>query len=81
IGNSVQVFFTDGTWGEKISVDYPLGHRRRREEGIPVLVEKYHRNLTRRFAPQHVEKIIDVTLDRSRLSTMTVDSFTNLFVE
>src|SRR3546814_4852247 len=40
IGNSVQVFFTDGTATEKVSIDYPIGHRKRRGEGIPVLLQK-----------------------------------------
>jgi 2-methylcitrate dehydratase len=81
IGNAVQVFFTDGTATEEISIDYPLGHRRRRAEGIPLLVEKFQRNLARRFPENRAREIADLTLDRKRLSATPVDRFMDLLVK
>ena len=81
IGNAVQVFFTDGTATEEISIDYPLGHRRRRAEGIPLLIEKFQRNLARRFPENRAREIADLTLDRKRLSAMPVDRFMDLLVK
>jgi 2-methylcitrate dehydratase len=81
IGNAVQVFFTDGTATEEISIDYPLGHRRRRAEGIPLLIEKFERNLARRFPKNRAREIADLTLDRKRLSATPVDGFMDLFVK
>jgi 2-methylcitrate dehydratase len=81
IGNGVQVFFTDGTATEEISIDYPLGHRRRRAEGIPLLIEKFKRNLARRFPENRAREIADLTLDRKRLSATPVDGFMDLFVK
>lgn len=81
IGNAVQVFFTAGTATEEISIDYPLGHRRRRAEGIPLLIEKFQRNLARRFPENRAREIADLTLDRKRLSAMPVDRFMDLLVK
>jgi len=81
IGNGVQVFFTDGTATEEISIDYPLGHRRRRAEGIPLLIEKFERNLARRFPESRAREIADLTRDRKRLSATPVDGFMDLFVK
>ncbi len=81
IGNGVQVFFADGTATEEISIDYPLGHRRRRAEGIPLLIEKFERNLERRFPDNRAREIADLVLDRNRLSATPVDRFMDLFVK
>ena len=51
IANAIQIFYLDGTKSEQIAVEYPIGHKRRREEGIPKLVEKFKRNLARQFDP------------------------------
>ncbi|WP_017430004.1 bifunctional 2-methylcitrate dehydratase/aconitate hydratase [Vreelandella jeotgali] len=59
IANAVQVFFTDGSHTDRIEVEYPIGHRRRRDEGMPQLVEKFKRNLATRFAPQQATTILD----------------------
>src|SRR5205085_159025 len=58
IANAVQVFFTDGTSTAKVEVEYPIGHCRRRAEGIPLLVEKFKANAQTRFLPERVEKIL-----------------------
>jgi len=57
IGNAVQVFFKDGTASERVAVDFPIGHRRRRAEGMPVLVQKFHSSVAAHFAPKQAERI------------------------
>jgi 2-methylcitrate dehydratase len=80
IANAVQVFFRDGGSTAKIEVEYPLGHRRRREEGLPLLVRKCRTNLAGRLAAGRVEKIMALCLDRQRLETTPVDEFMGMFV-
>jgi 2-methylcitrate dehydratase len=79
IANSVQVFFNDGTCTDKVAVEYPIGHRRRRAEGIPLLVEKFKNNLASRLAPQSSKKIMDLCLDLKSLQATPVDQFTDMF--
>lgn len=81
IANAVQVFFADGSCTERIAVHYPVGHRRRREEGIPLLLDKFHRNLSRRFAPQRVAAIEEACADQAVLEAMPVSEFIELWVE
>ncbi len=80
IANAVQVFYSDGSHTENVAVEYPLGHRRRRTEGIPLLIEKFKTNLARRFSPAQAEKILDICSDQERLETMSVPEFVDLFV-
>ena len=79
IANSVQVFFNDGGCTDKVAVEYPIGHRRRRAEGIPLLVEKFKANLASRLAPPWCAKIVDLCLDLERLQATPVDQFTDMF--
>jgi 2-methylcitrate dehydratase len=79
IANSVQVFFKDGGCTDKVAVEYPIGHRRRRAEGIPLLVEKFRANLASRLAPQWCNKIVDLCLDLEKLQATPVDQFTDMF--
>jgi 2-methylcitrate dehydratase len=79
IANSVQVFFKDGMCTEKITVEYPIGHRRRRSEGMPLLVKKFEANVASRFAPAQCEQILDLCMDPDRLLATPVDEFTELF--
>src|SRR3984957_13983503 len=67
IANAVQIFFKDGNATEKVEVDYPLGHRRRRAEGIPLLVKKFQENLRTRLAPAQAEALLEICQDRPRL--------------
>jgi 2-methylcitrate dehydratase len=76
--NSIQVYFKDGTRAPLSQVDYPLGHRRRRKEGIPLLLEKFDRNVARVFAGKQRRAIADVCMDRERLAAMPVNSFMDL---
>jgi 2-methylcitrate dehydratase len=80
IGNAVQVFFKDGTSTKNIAVEYPIGHRRRREEGIPVLEEKFKRNLALKINGDNYEKIIAVCSDQQELESMPVNEFMDLWV-
>lgn len=76
--NSIQVFFNDGTQTPLSEVEYPLGHRRRRKEGVPVLMEKFEKNVARVFAPKQRDRILDVCLDQRRLEAMPVNEFMDL---
>ncbi|HET7754359.1 MAG TPA: bifunctional 2-methylcitrate dehydratase/aconitate hydratase [Anaeromyxobacteraceae bacterium] len=80
IGNSVQVFFDDGTATEKVSIDYPIGHRRRRAEGIPLLVRKFENALATRFPPRQAESILALFQDASRLAATPVNELVDLMV-
>jgi 2-methylcitrate dehydratase len=80
IANAVQVFFKDESQTENIVVEYPLGHRRRRSEGVPLLIEKYKTNLARCFPPQQATRILELCLDAPRLHSTPVNEFVDLFV-
>jgi len=80
IANALQVWFKDGTATAEIVVEYPIGHRRRRAEGLPVLLEKFKTNLARRFAPERQQTILGVCLDPARLDAMPVSDYVDLYV-
>jgi 2-methylcitrate dehydratase len=75
IGNAVQVFFRDGSSTPRVAVDYPIGHRKRREEGMPVLVKKFEASVAQHFAPKQTESIKALFADRARLEQMPVQEF------
>jgi 2-methylcitrate dehydratase len=79
IANAVQVFFKGGSATEKIAVEYPVGHRRRRAEGIPLLVKKFEANLASRLSPPWCEKILNLCLDLKALHSTRVDEFMDMF--
>ncbi|MBX5467497.1 MAG: bifunctional 2-methylcitrate dehydratase/aconitate hydratase [Firmicutes bacterium] len=79
IANAVQVRFLDGSATEAVEVEYPLGHRRRRQEARPLLLEKLRRNLATRFTADRVEAIVKTGLDLERLTTMPVHRFMDLW--
>ncbi|UCZ86538.1 2-methylcitrate dehydratase [Pseudomonas sp. L5B5] len=80
IANAVQVFFTDGSCTEQVAVEYPIGHRRRRAEGIPLLEAKFKANLATRFTAQRSAQIFDLCKDSARLSATPVHRFVELWV-
>ncbi|WP_406821610.1 2-methylcitrate dehydratase [Pseudomonas sp. KnCO4] len=80
IANALQVFFKDGSSTEQVVVEYPIGHRRRRAEGIPLLEAKFRANLATRFARQRCEQILAVCKNQQALEEMTVHRFVDLFV-
>jgi len=77
---AVQVFFKDGSKTGNIVVEYPLGHRRRRKEGVPQLEAKYQANLARCFSHKQQEAILERCEDLRRLETTPVHEFVDLFV-
>jgi 2-methylcitrate dehydratase len=78
IANALRVELDDGTVLEEM-VEYPIGHRRRREEGLPLLVEKFKVNLRRRFNEIRQERILDASRDRARLESMAVNEYVDLY--
>jgi len=79
IGNAVQVFFRDGTHTDKVGVDYPIGHRRRRQEGIPELEKKFRHNLGLKVAPKNRARILDITAGQATAERTPVHEFVDLF--
>ncbi|MCU7834015.1 MAG: bifunctional 2-methylcitrate dehydratase/aconitate hydratase [gamma proteobacterium symbiont of Taylorina sp.] len=80
IANAVQVFFKDGSSTDKVEVEYPIGHRRRRAEGIPVLEKKFYNALHKRFPHRQAKTIYDLCLDSERLNRTAVNEFMDLLV-
>ncbi|WP_206996106.1 bifunctional 2-methylcitrate dehydratase/aconitate hydratase [Trinickia mobilis] len=80
IANALTVEFVDGTKFEEVVVEYPIGHKRRRADGIPLLVEKFKTNLARRFPEKQRQAILDVSLDQAKLEAMPVNEYVDLYV-
>ena len=80
IANAVQVFFKDGSKTENIAFEYPIGHRRRRKEGVPLLEAKYKTNLARRFPAKQQAAIFDLCNDQKQLEATPIHEFIDLFV-
>ncbi len=80
IANAIQVFFRDGASTDQIEVEYPLGHRRRRAEGIPALEDKFKHNLATRFPAGRCEAIFQLCKDQTRLESTPVNRFVDLLV-
>jgi 2-methylcitrate dehydratase len=80
IANALSVEFEDGRKLEEIVVEYPIGHKRRRKEGMPVLVEKFKTNLARRFPPRQQKAILELCMDERKLTVTPVNEFVDLFV-
>jgi 2-methylcitrate dehydratase len=80
IANGLTVELSDGTVLPEVVVEYPIGHRRRRAEGMPVLVEKFRTNLARRFPAKQQKAILDTSLDRQKLEAMPVNEYVDLYV-
>ncbi|HET8610737.1 MAG TPA: bifunctional 2-methylcitrate dehydratase/aconitate hydratase [Burkholderiales bacterium] len=80
IANAVQIFFKDGSKTTDVAVEYPVGHRRRRKEGIPLLEAKFQTNLARRFPAKQQNAILALCRDRKNLEQTPVNEFVDLFV-
>ncbi|MGK0474247.1 MAG: 2-methylcitrate dehydratase, partial [Candidatus Azotimanducaceae bacterium] len=80
IANAIQVIFKDGSSTEEIVVEYPIGHRRRRAEGIPLLEQKFRTNLASRFPNQQCNTIFTLCRDQTTLENTPVNRFMDLFV-
>ena len=81
IGNAVQVFFNDGTSTERVAVDFPIGHRNRRAEGMPVLEQKFRASVAAHFSKPQAQKIIALFDDPRQLDRMPVDKFVAAMVK
>ncbi|HEY6487730.1 MAG: bifunctional 2-methylcitrate dehydratase/aconitate hydratase [Terracidiphilus sp.] len=79
IANALRAVLDDGTVLEEI-VEYPIGHRRRRAEGMPLLIEKFKTNLRRRFPEAQQQRILNVSLDPARLDAMLVREYVDLYI-
>jgi len=79
IANSLRVELNDGSVLEE-TVEYPIGHRVRRAEGLPLLIEKFRNNLRRRFTEQQQERVLAVSLDQQRLEAMSVNEYMDLYI-
>jgi len=80
IGNAVQVFFRDGRSTPRVQVDFPIGHRKRRQEGMPVLVKKFEASVDAHFAAQQAEQIKRLFKDPAKLDGMRVDHLMSALV-
>ncbi len=80
IANALTVEFNDGSKLDEIICEYPIGHKRRRSEGIPLLEDKFRTNLARRFPSRQQQCILDVSLDQNALEAMAVHEYVDMYV-
>ncbi|HTP18941.1 MAG TPA: 2-methylcitrate dehydratase, partial [Solirubrobacteraceae bacterium] len=80
IANALRVELNDGTTLDEVVVEYPIGHQRRRQEGIPLLIGKFRTNLARRFPSKQQQAILDVSLDEARLFGLPVNEYVDMYV-
>ncbi len=80
IANALTVEFNDGSKLDEVVCEYPIGHKRRRAEGIPLLEDKFRTNLARRFPARQQARITDVSLDQKALEAMPVHEYVDLYV-
>ncbi len=78
IANAIRIVFKDGTHTDKVAVEYPIGHRRRREEGTPVLESKFRRNLLTSFPRARAERILELCRDRDELEAIPANEFMDM---
>jgi 2-methylcitrate dehydratase len=80
IANAIQIYFKDGTQTEKVTVEYPIGHRRRRTEGIPLLYQKFEANINKHFSADKVQTLLALFQDQHALEKMSVNQLMDAFV-
>ncbi|NYT44668.1 bifunctional 2-methylcitrate dehydratase/aconitate hydratase [Alcaligenaceae bacterium] len=80
IANALTVEFNDGSKLDEVVCEYPIGHKRRRAEGIPLLEDKFRTNLARRFPARQQARITDISLDQKALEAMPVHEYVDLYV-
>ncbi len=78
IGNAIQIFFKDGSSTEEIAIEYPIGHRKRREEGIPVLMKKFTDSVKECFPLEQAEKIIKLAQNKKLFLKTPIQKWMNL---
>lgn len=79
IANAVQIFYKDGSKSQKVEVEYPIGHKRRRDEGIPVLVEKFKRNIAGKLSAKKCALIEELCANQKTLESTPFNEFSDLF--
>jgi 2-methylcitrate dehydratase len=80
IGNAIQVFFRDGSSSERVAVDFPVGHRQRRDEGIPLLQKKFESSVSTKLRGGQWQELSELCADRDKLAATAVDDFMALLV-
>jgi 2-methylcitrate dehydratase len=80
IANALTVEFTDGSKLDELVCEYPIGHKRRRADGIPLLEAKFRTNLARRFPAKQQQRILDISLDQKKLEAIPVNEYVDLYV-
>jgi 2-methylcitrate dehydratase len=80
IGNAIQVFFKDGSQTEQVIVEYPIGHRRRRQEGIPLLLDKFTRHIATRLSLKNCEQLLTLCAEQTGLENTPVNEFMSWLV-
>ena len=80
IGNALQVFFKDGSSTERVSIDFPIGHRKRRTEGMPVLIRKFETSISPKLKAGQWKELNALYADPEKLAATTVDDFMALLV-
>lgn len=81
IANAIQIFFKDGSHTEKLVIEYPVGHRRRREEGIPLMYKKFEENISDHYPKDVVKKMLSLFHDHKTLENMPVNELMDLFAK
>ncbi len=80
IANAIQIYFKDGSHTDKVQIEYPIGHKRRRDEGIPLLIKKFENNLSVKFSTQKIQDLVKLFLDQDKLEKMPANEFMELFL-
>jgi len=78
--NALQVFFKDGSQTDKVEVEYPVGHRHRRQKGIPLLGRKFLNSLQSIYSKERCDKIYTLYLDQKKIEQTPVNEFMDMFV-
>ena len=81
IANSIQIKFKDGSETELVTVEYPIGHRRRREEGLSVLLSKFKQNMSTQFSPEKIQSLLEVMSAQTTLENLSVVDFMSMWVK
>jgi 2-methylcitrate dehydratase len=81
IANAIQIFFKDGRSTEKIIVEYPIGHKRRREEGIPLIYKKFEENIAKHYPKDIVKQLLSIFRDQKTLENLKVNELMDMFVK
>jgi 2-methylcitrate dehydratase PrpD len=80
IANSISILFDNGTSLGPITIEYPLGHRRRRQEGLPLLFNKFERNVELLLPPGRVKQLLSIFKNQKKLEAMTIPSLVEQFI-